>query len=600
MVDNSPIKAEANTLEKILVVNFADISVQNETQISFKHPVREQIASLLLSEKLVLDWSKTELPQIPLQLKKQVKSIPDMLLAELRYHIEIIETCVQSVLIDTKLYPVLYRLNSMLLAFALLDESFWTQPRPLKQYINELLLRMMVWTADFPQASPKLLDIFTDVVNRLAVLDTSDVAVKAFAQNTLQEIDQITEKFDRLAQRQKQAEIGQIKAQHFTDVVALFLNQTFKDKRLPSNIADFLKTQWLNEMRIYLIKQGDDSPEWMRWRKMITTLVQYYQTDVQIKEDAFHRNILLNFTDELQALIKETQMNAGLFDNFCNTLAFDFAQISSGIVLTHLAEVEPIELFKTQADIEKKISSSLLHHANQYEEGQWFVYQDDAMQSQRAKLLITLPEFDYLLFVNLVGQKSLIIHFEQFAYLLSAKRIAPLKQHNYFYVGYKFMLGRLLKNLDERYQAKHSLIKQEQANEQEILLLNEKAKAAEKAQIEAKRLKVLEQEKQEQKALEQVADDTRRQARLILNSLALGAWVNIEDTETQQMRQAKLAVKYSATGRFVFVDVDGAVVVDCQRDELVELFLLNKMSLLENEGQFADRLASLIKNIRKV
>jgi F-type H+-transporting ATPase subunit b len=91
-------------------------------------------------------------------------------------------------------------------------------------------------------------------------------------------------------------------------------------------------------------------------------------------------------------------------------------------------------------------------------------------------------------------------------------------------------------------------------------------------------------------AASKIADDMKRQARLALNSLALGTWLELRDEETREFQRLKLAVKFNATGRHVFVNEEGITIADFKRDELIDMLLQGKMKLLESDMHFADRL----------
>jgi hypothetical protein len=65
-------------------------------------------------------------------------------------------------------------------------------------------------------------------------------------------------------------------------------------------------------------------------------------------------------------------------------------------------------------------------------------------------------------------------------------------------------------------------------------------------------------------------------------------------------KKAKLAVKFAATGRFIFVDDNGITLLEAQRDELVGLMLAGTMRYLDSDKKFAERLAKVVSDIREL
>jgi len=597
-------KGQSSLLDKILHTHFMDDAHLNVGVADNDQSLRHEIAQLFRLGQIAIDWKKPNLVQIPIDVQKMVGTVPNILIAELRFHLHVIQRLSASLYLDHHLNVALCRINNILLAIALEDDMFWKEQRSVKALIGYLFDRMMGWTDQLANTSLSLSTLFNHSIDKLALVDAKDdEKVDELLNEAMNDYYQIFVKFERLAERQKQTEIGHVKAEHCFDVIGLFLNQSLKDKKLPVFIASFLQNQWLHEMQIYLIKHGDSSPMWLRWRKMVLTLIKFYQQDLSVSQDASYKNILLNFAGEIDSLIKETELSTQLFEDFCAEIAFDFTQKANGIDLQTLTDVVPITLIRASADVEKTVSAELLNSAKAYDVGHWFVYQNEHQQTHRVRLLFKMPELDYLLFVNLLGQKILTLHFEQFAYLLSSQRLQPINQLECFDISYMNALEHLSKNIDELFAAKSKAVRHQQSNLEADIAKLDRRKAAEKAVEEAERLHKINQQREEEEErniLENMPDDAKRQAKLSLNSLALGSWVDMQDRKTHQQIRVKLAVKYSATGRFIFVDIDGNVMADCHRDELVDWILLNKFSLLENEGHYNERLEKIIKGIRKV
>jgi hypothetical protein len=325
-----------------------------------------------------------------------------------------------------------------------------------------------------------------------------------------------------------------------------------------------------------------------------------YQIDVVADTDTLNKKILSTTSNEIELLMKESLRDSEDFQEFSNEVAFDFSQKSRNEVIEGLVPVEQLVIGAELQGIEKKITKTLLNKAKAFELGQWFIYTDESGSHIRCRLLATAPEYNHLFFVNIFGQKALVLDYEKFAYLLSGKHMQALWQNEPIQQCFISVIEKLLKNFSDLYEAKQSSRKQKELEAKQAKEENERRKAAEKAKAEAEAIAQRKADEEQALILIQMEDDLKRQARLAINSLALGSWVDIKDEDTQEFKRIKLAVKYNATGRFVFVDADGVTIADCQRDDLVELMMKRKLKLLESDSLFADRLTKIIKGIRKV
>lgn len=563
---------------------------------------RVAVARAIQNGSIPVDWLAPDAEAILVAIEKKCGQQPALFRAEIRFHFKILQQFVAVLHLHENLLPLVHQLNTQLLAHAIADARFWWQDRQVKNLANRLCAHLAGWEPTFGVTSEALLTHFRNSLEKFAGLVLLDQE-NARALGDLIDADhhKLMDKFERLGNRLKETEIGQLKAAHGKAVVARFLNQAMQGQKLPAYIAKPLQTHWLNEMQILLIRQGDNSALWLRWKKMLETMIRFYQPEVPVPEDAVTRNIMLQLPNEFEQLIAESMPSKiGLFEDFCNELAYDFSQKMAGMTLDGLVTISPVAVDGEVAGIEKKVSSILLGKAKKFALGQWFLYTDESNRKSRCRLLISIPEFDQLLFVTLVGQKSVVLDYERFAYLLSARLMQPLLQENQLQVLFSSRLDKLLENFEEIHEARLSLRKQKELEARKAREENEKREAAEKARAEAEAIARRKAEEEQQILLAKVADDMKRQARLAINSLALGSWIEIYNEEGKNYQRGKLVVKYAATGRFVFVDADGITVADCQRDELVELMMKRKVKLLDSDGQFAERLTQIIKNIRKV
>ena len=202
------------------------------------------------------------------------------------------------------------------------------------------------------------------------------------------------------------------------------------------------------------------------------------------------------------------------------------------------------------------------------------------------------------MFTNFVGQKAFNKTLADFAYLLTANIARPLLQTPFTERAFSASLDILLKGFESLQQEKDAKRKDAIEKRRQLEETTLKHEAAEKARAEAEAFRLRQEQEQARMEVEKLAVDLRRQARLSFDSLSLGSWIEIKNEEGGGYFRAKLAVKFNATGRFVFVDQDGVTVIENQRDQLVDMVMAEKIRLLFSDETFAERLNKVVLSIR--
>lgn len=475
---------------------------------------------------------------------------------------------------------------------SLADTDFWIKPHPLKNLTDYLYLSMLGWQPGFGQYSDQLKSLYDQAVADISAVKLADKkAFSAIEQQLRQQIADFQSQVDRIAQRMKEAESGKIKNRVSQLEAYSFVSNLTHGRVLPPPVVEFIHTQLVMDLHMMLINQGLDSRIWQQLKQLLQQLVAMYQPGANL--DSSHKQLPLL----LQTFIEEYLQRTELSDQFVNTIAFDISQLSIGKPAEGCSRVEPLRVPDHLHGIERQVSQQLLNHSRQFKEQQWFLMRDAKGATQRCKLLFKLEQYDQLLFSNFVGQRVVATNQGDFAYLLSARHMQPLSMYGGLTRCLHNLLDQLLEGFEERFN-KHlqaiENIKQERIN---LAREAERKAAAEKARHEAELIAKQKAAAEQQAQLEQATADLKRHARLSLDSLTLGAWVEFLAPDGSYKR-AKLAVKFNATGRFVFVDENGITVADAQRDELVAQILDGSMKHLESDKKFAERLARIVTDIR--
>lgn len=571
-------------------------------------------AGLLIS----INESKITFETLVKVIEEKFPIVTNKFKADLAFTLKVLDGYVTHSHLDKQLNLYLEKLRVVMLAQSIVDACFWIKPHPLKLIVDFLYEEMIGWQDGFGRNSDELKALFVSAIEEVSAIPLLDV--NAYVNFNVLLNENFTRKnhnFNTLSTRLKNSETGLLKAKMSQYTVIDFVNGITKGRKLPPMVANFLLEQLATELRLLLVKDGLNSALWLRWKKILETIVKLYHQGKVDENDAANKTLLHHISDELTQLINESMPQVAIFEDFINQIAFDFTQFALGKEVEGLNHCKQIELPGMLQGIDKQVSQSLLKKVKNINEGQWFLFKEEgATESKRCRLLLRLPDFDQLLLSNFVGQKVLATNYENFAYLLSSKAIQPIFQSSMTSRAVSLTLDVLLKNFVElqeaaKSQAKRKVLEKKQAEqkrkEEQIEKTRQESAAKAKAEAEAIAIRKAAEaaaKAEEEAAAEQaillarVADDMRRQARLTIDSLALGTWIEMQDPQTKAYGRIKLAVKFNATGRFVFVDADGATVADINRDELVSMVLVKKIKLLESDAYFADRLAKIVTTIR--
>jgi len=604
-------------LRDLLKVHFIEAGEESEKVLDSEQ--RLAIANSIHIDKTIsVDWSQPPLEKLITDIEQTFFELPNTFKAELALTMKLLDGYAASSQIETELDDYLEKLRIELLTLSMTRPDFWIKPHPLKLIVDYLYEEMVGWQDGFGRNSDVIKSLFAEAVEKLAGLELTDTdAYVNMSAKLGEDFSKKVNNFQKLSVRLKDSETGLLKAKMSQYTVIDFINHTTKGNKLPLVVSSCLLNQLANEIKLLLVRSGLESPVWIRWKKLLETIVSLYKNGPAAESDTANKTLLHKLPDELSQLVEESMPKSNQFEDFINQIGFDFTQFALGKEVEGLDFCKQLELPGMLEGIDKQVSQSLLNKVKHIKEGQWFLYKDEASGAdKRCKLLLSLPDFDQLLLSNFVGQKVLSTNYENFAYLLSSKSVRPISQSSMTQKVISQVLSELLEKFAELQEAAESEAKKkalEARREEEKRIAEEAEKArqeaAAKAQAEAEAIaarKAAEAQAEadakaaeEQKVLmEKMAVDMKRQARLMIDSLALGTWVEKQDPETKAYGRIKLAVKFNATGRFVFVDADGTTVADMVRDELVEMVLVEKVKLLESDAHFADRLAKVVTTIR--
>lgn len=534
--------------------------------------------------------------------------------------------------IDSAFLDVLQMLRIPFIRAAFTQADLLLHPEhSLCRLLDEIFSAAVTWHESLGKAGSQFHDGLADVLSTFIVkLAAEQEALEQHCEAVLSFLQQDRARAEKLEQRLAEAEVGAIKAKLAHTELITFLNDKVAGQILPESLIDYLQGTWRFEMQVHLIQEGMQSPVWLRWKKIIETVVWIFATsDDEHQRKKLYR-IVPAMGQEFESNIAAISKNPDAHAPMLIRLDEAFVDVLKGSP-RNLDTAPPIAMPEMLDGIETRISKALLKKVDEIGEGSWFLHKDEQDKLLRCKLLIKIPDTDQLLFVNRVGQKAMQKGVEDFAFCLSTKITRMLDVEQLF----STLIRKTLEQEVEQHERQRVLQEIEAARQDEAARLaeeqrraaeEERAKeqqrleqariaAAEKAEAEARALeaaKAREREERAALAAEEEArlrqqrkeeDEARRAdaikvARLTVDTLNVGAWVSIPNKDGVQTK-CKLAVKLNSTGKHVFVDRVGVKVGENYRDELIELFVKGEAELLEQGAQFEERLAKVVGSLRK-
>lgn len=565
-------------------------------------------------------------------------SLPSPESSFLRFSIQLFDTLIDTDQLDQTLIDLLIGLRRAFVINQISNQRAWLDDiSPARLLINQIYQSSLGWYANLGRMGESYLDNLTTVVGTVIQdpINGWSTALEDFLAFCQQE-----KKRELLVeQRICDSELGMIRARQAELTSITLFNTCLANQQLPSMAIEFFTTHWLKEFRLYLIKTPDHSAQVKRWTRLLQTMVWIFKSDHDESTQQKRFNLIPQLVPELSKAIDE------IAPHFSGSepamMAIEQAQIV--ILQGGVPECEKVAMLPQPEGIDgvtTVVSQHLLDRVNNLQVGQWFRIQSDQNVSSgsasegRHKLAMISPEIDQLLLVNRSGQKTLQVSKSEFAVLLSTQAASLIEDRLIF----EEALGSVLSDLQQRFeesqatkaadklaqQEKARAIALEKAKQEAQRRLHEAAQkaAAQKARDEAEKLarqqeearllaeeerKLAEQEQKialleaqrvEQKNQEEAKEIAARKAKLLVNSIGIGTWLSLPNVDGELVK-VKLAVKMNSTNKFIFVDGVGVKVVEYLRDELIELIVAERVTILEQGGQFEDRLAKVVQGLRR-
>lgn len=353
-----------------------------------------------------------------------------------------------------------------------------------------------------------------------------------------------------------------------------YLNAEFKSRKVSVSLQVFLESVWLNLVALAIEKSEE-----------------------AIVPDEIHRltrKMRAVFCDKGKAAF---QFGEGLADALQEQLSH-YQQVCPEEALQSLVD-ETIAILKGQAVPEQDYktvdgfeSFSVFSQTESasLREGEVFL---DPESRIRLVVLKVYSRYAQVLLVNYLGMKLEIDTVGNFCQRIQSGKLKKVAADAVFSKVAATTVNGLQKVSSTQLQAREKAA--EKARLEAQRLREEQAQAAEHARMKAaeiaRRTRELASKKEEAKRLE-----SERKALELISKLSLGAWISIDrDNEKQRY---KLAVKFAAKKRYVFVDKYGVKKIEFDENRLVDEIVEQRLQVLNDGADFDDSLERVIGRMR--
>jgi hypothetical protein len=532
---------------------------------------------------------------------------------------------------------------------------------PLFALLDQLWDAGRYWGMDLGKPGDKYRTRLDEMLLRMRKADPLAAPFKEWLEELSGQLAKDAQRAETLTERIRQTARGALAGEQAERFVRQEVSKLLERAPMPDVVEELLKGPLRHSMQVIYLSKGVESDEWKHVLRAAHMLIDSMQA---IEAEADMQQVYQTIPKVIPLLTKQlvSISDASDMEGWIGRIEKLHMQILLGGKV-ELHSAQPLSAMKEENGVNTNVSSALLDQVKLIPEGQWLIYQRDDGEKLRCRLVLKTEGTGQLLFVNVLGAKSLEKTPEEFAYLLAARHVRLLDADNNF----SQILRDTVSSFLQLYQ-RQSLLMTEAAARQRIederrrsaqekakreaeriahAKLEAQARAEEEAREQLERHAKLAQEKarkaaeeakwaaeEAQKAADQAkmyaraqaaqqsaadAENARREAAIEAERVLLAEkQLRIDEWETAlqsvrtlgigawvdieingERQRCKLAAVMNASDKLIFVGRDGKKLIEPRRDELIKLLLDGKARVIQQGDQFENSLAKVIQTLRK-
>jgi hypothetical protein len=551
----------------------------------------------------------------------------------------LLETCDLHNDIDEALFPAFMKLRpriaSVLLAAPNPD---LLMQHPFFELLDSLWCAARYWGQDLGKAGDRYRARIENMLTELCDTETARASYIEWRDRFRLDWQKDMQKGAMLAERIAESERRTLAAQHAERVVHQQVNALLQYSEMPEVVEAFIKELVRHTLQVVMLAHGTSSEVW----QAAINAVHRLQDSMRAPQDESEKQRTYKLIPLLPDMLRHTMIGVGdavVLEAWLEQIE----DLHMQILLGKSVELRPatqLEQLVTAPAVQTEVSSALLDQVMLIPVGSWVVYLREDGEPQRCRLVLKLDEIRQLLFVNVLGAKTLELSFEDFACLLSGRHVRLLDEDLHFhdFLHETLMQLRALSHKQKLLQAdadaraaveaeRRRVAVEKARREAEVLegqrrereareaaavaavVAQQREREAREAEAAAKvaaaqqaeqvraaelaeRMAVQQRAADESAAQQQVIDQAEDDAQ----SLVVGAWVEMTVGGVRQ--KAKLAAVLRGE-KLIFTDRAGKKLLECTRAELKLQLLENTAVIIETGKQFESSLQKVIQTLRK-
>lgn len=367
--------------------------------------------------------------------------------------------------IPVEIQALISRLQIPVLKLALKDKQFLNNnDHPARNLINEMAASAIGWNDANKHSQDKLYEQLSVVVNNVLDNYTDNSAIFSEELIQLREMLEADDKRSSLIERRaNEAAVGKAKTNHAREQIQRLLASRTANKTLAQEVHQFLNHHWQKVLLFVILRNGEDSPEWLESVQVIDDLI--WATSPHEDEKSLQRlaGLKTKLIDDIQTGLSKITMSSTEVDGHLqplkNILQYAEEQEFEEINYTPVEEnplSEELEERKTWGNmtaIERqqakrdKLDYEYIKTVDKLPLGSWVEFAaNDGDHHSRGKLTAKVEETESFIFLNRFGAKVTEIKRKAFAYNLQ-KGTARILDKRPLFERALTSLGQNLKNL---------------------------------------------------------------------------------------------------------------------------------------------------------
>ncbi len=388
-------------------------------------------------------------------------------------------------------------------------------------------------------------------------------------------VEQQTSKRTKVTERLAQTELASAKLRFAEALSQDFLNQRFNKRVIPESLQDFIERYWLD----IVARSASQQDELCVPESLQTLTDQALIVFTKKGEAAFQASDTL--LDDLNAAAESYGVSVP--DEAWSSLQADILE------LLQKRQVKAA-IFRAITTF-PQLDNYQVDQSLPFQLEDWFVQEND--EEQRVQCCELFETEGQVLLGNYLGMKQDCLSVKAIIEGLKTKRYRKLALGSDFVQVLKTTLSGLLKVASTQKEARVRAAEKARQEAERLLQERERAEqeAKQRAEDIAKRTREIQLKKEEKKRLEKEAEILS-----LLSTFKLGAWIAIN--EGGEKKRFKLAVKFSASKKYLFVDKLGIRKTEFEESELVKRIIEEDIEILSDGADFEDSLERVVSRIR--